>query len=107
MEETVEITNEKATKAKIPDSEIPGIKNQYELNPLKIKSAKWNPGTTNVTRYKVMAYVTHLKRPKVIKFIGRRRMFIIGLTIKVANIRTNPARKSVYMPSVKIIPETT
>jgi hypothetical protein len=50
MEEIVEITKEKAMKANTPASEIPGIENQYELNPANTNSPRLNPGTTNVTK---------------------------------------------------------
>jgi hypothetical protein len=50
MEETVEITKEKAMKASIPTREIPGIENQYEVNPANTNSPMLNPGTTKVTK---------------------------------------------------------
>lgn len=98
--------NEKAMKAKIPDKVIAGIENQYDVKPLNMKSASLNPGTTKVTIKSVTAKPTHLKRPKVIKFIGRSKMLIIGLSTKEVRVRTIPARRREYVPSAKTIPET-
>ena len=50
-----EIRNENATKAKIPFKVNAGIENQYEAKPLNAKFRSLNPGTTNVTIYKVIA----------------------------------------------------
>jgi hypothetical protein len=82
-----------------------GIENQYEENPLKAKSTSLNPGTIKVTIYRVIAYPTHLKSPKVIRFMGKRRILIIGLIIKVVTVKTRPARRSEYVPSANTIPE--
>lgn len=98
--------NEKATKARTPERDKAGIENQTEEYPLKAKSRSLKPGTTRVTIYRVTAYPTHRKRPKVIRLIGRRRMLITGLIISVVNVKTNPASKSEYVPSANIIPET-
>ena len=51
-----------------------------------------------------MALDTHLKRPKVIKFKGRMRRFIKGLTTNEAAMRPTPAKRSVFIPSAKISP---
>jgi hypothetical protein len=78
IEETKEIKKEKAIKANGPPREIGGMENQTEWNPANTKLTSLNPGTTNVTRYNVTAYVTHLKMPKVTRFRGKRRRFNIG-----------------------------
>jgi len=65
-----------------------------------------NPGTIKVTIYRVTAKPTHLKRPKVIRFIGRSKILIIGRIIKVVRVRTIPAMSIEYVPSAKTIPDT-
>jgi hypothetical protein len=54
-----------------------------------------------------MANPTQRKRPNVIKFNGSRRIFIMGLIISVVSVKTIPAKRREYVPSVKRIPETT
>lgn len=46
----VEIANEKAIKARIPEREKAGSENQYDEKPLKVKLPREKPGTTKVTR---------------------------------------------------------
>jgi len=64
------------------------------------------PGTIKVTKYNVTAKPTHLKRPNVIKLIGKRRILIIGRIINVVKVRTIPAMRIEYVPSANTIPET-
>lgn len=65
-----------------------------------------NPGTTSVTIYKATTELTHLKSPNVTRFIGNIKRLIKGLTTKVETIRTTPAKRRVYIPFAKTIPET-
>lgn len=102
----IDIRKENARKAKRPVREIPGIENQYEENPLKTKFINLNPGTINVTKYKVIAKPAHLKRPNVIKFKGKRRILIIGRIISEVRVNTIPAKRIEYVPSAKTIPDT-
>ena len=51
-----------------------------------------------------MADETHLKRPNVIKLIGKRRILIIGLTNNEAIAKPTPAKRRVSVPLLKTMP---
>jgi hypothetical protein len=92
IEEIKDINNENAKKANIPERDIAGILNQPLEKPANAKVVSLNPGTIKVTRYKVIANPTHLKRPKVIRLRGKISMFIIGLIISEDKLKTTPVR---------------
>ena len=101
-----DIRKEKAMNARVPASDTAGMENQYELKPAKTKFVNVKPGTIRVTRYKVIAYVTHLKSPKVTRFRGRSRRLRIGRTIIVVKDRTAPVKNKVSSPFAKTMPLT-
>jgi hypothetical protein len=99
------IRKEKAIKATIPSRLTSGMSIQVLVIASRPKPTILNPGTTRVTIYRAMAEDAHLKNPKVTRFMGRRRIFMMGLTRSVEPKRPNPARKSVVRPFSKTIPE--
>jgi len=104
VEVKMNIKKEKATNANIPSSPIAGISIQgFEIAEV-LKPTILNPSIKRVTIYKAIAEEAHLKKPKVIKFNGKRRMFIIGLTTKVEPTKPNPARRRVGNPPSKTNP---
>jgi hypothetical protein len=105
VDDTKEILKENARRPQSPPKLSAGTENQYELSPAKEKVPTLNPGTTRVTRNSVTAYVTHLKRPKVSRFKGRRRMFNMGLISSEVKARTAPVKANVEDPFAKVRPE--
>jgi len=51
-----------------------------------------------------MALDNHLNKPKVIKFIGKSKIFMRGLIKMVVRERASPQRSKVTIPCSKIIP---
>lgn len=103
----IEIINENTIKAKIPCKVKGGTTTQEVLMPLNAKSTILNPGTIKVTVYRATAYPTHLKKPNVIRFKGRRSILITGLIIRVVNARATPVNITVVKPFSKTNPEAT
>lgn len=62
-----------------------------------------NPGTNKVTRYKIIAFINHPTKPKVIIFIGSSRIFKNGLKKAFNKARTTAAVNSTLksLPYVK------
>lgn len=103
---TVVIKKEKAIKD-IGDTKVnEGISIQGLVKPEKKNSWMLNPGTTRVTIYSVIEEEIHLKRPNVNRFSGRSKRLIIGLTRKEVSIIPSPAKKRLFTPFSKYIPDT-
>ena len=98
---------EKAMYDKKPVKLIEGISNHLLTSPGKLKERILNPGTTKVTKYKVIADESHLKSPNVIRLRGRRRRFIIGFTKYEQRRTPRPAKRMLVIPFSNIIPDIT
>lgn len=84
-----------------------GISNHLPTIPGKLKESILNPGTTSVTKYKVIAEDSHLNRPNVIRFKGRSRRLIMGFTKYEQSKIPRPAKNMLVNPFSKNIPEIT
>lgn len=106
MEVTDVIRNENAIKdiGEIKVNE--GISTHWLVKPEKKNSWILKPGTIKVTIYNVIEEEIHLKRPNVKRLIGSNNKLIIGLTKNEVSIIPNPAKKRLFIPFSKNIPDT-
>ncbi len=51
-----------------------------------------------LTKYKTATEATHLKSPKVTRFMGSIKMLITGLAINEATVNPRPVKRSVSIP---------
>src|SRR3989344_1081867 len=99
--------NEKATYARIPEKFKLGISTQLLENPKNLKLEILKSLTISVTRYKATAEETHLKTPKVIRFSGKSRRFIIGFARIEVAVKPIPAINKVVNPFLNTNPSAT
>jgi hypothetical protein len=92
---TISIKNDTKTRAQKKERLIWGITKPAKERPSKVKPVILNSEIRIGTMKSTSTFTTHLKAPKVIKFIGVKSKLRTGFTIKFRRVRLKAAQKRI------------